>query len=80
MRTTLSIADNLLAEAKQLALERNVTLGEVIEDALRQTLRARVKAPSGKDLRPLKTFRGTGLQPGVNLNASAELLAVMEEP
>jgi len=79
MRTTISISDDLLQEAKRAALERNVSLGEVVDDALRATLRSRAKgSPSGK-VAPLKTFCGSGVRPGVDLTSSSELLAVMEE-
>lgn len=38
MRTTLAIDDQLLAHARREALERNLTLGEVINRALRRGL------------------------------------------
>lgn len=79
MRTTVSISDNLLKEAKRVALDRNVSLGAVIDDALRMSLQSRSKPiPPGK-VRPLKTFRGSGLRPGVDLNNSQDLIATMED-
>ncbi len=37
-RTTITIEENLLKEAKMVALENNKTLKEVIEEALKQRL------------------------------------------
>jgi len=78
MRTTVSIQDDLLRQVKEASLARNCTLGEVIEDALRLALSARPKAAGAARVRPLKTFRGSGLQPGVDLSSSAGLLEIME--
>jgi hypothetical protein len=68
----------LLRKAREASLQRNCSLGEVIDDALRVTLAAQSKSKTGKNFRPLKTFRGTGVQPGVVLTSSADLLEVME--
>jgi hypothetical protein len=35
MRTTISLSDDLLREAKQRAIEAHTTIGNVIENALR---------------------------------------------
>jgi hypothetical protein len=53
-------------------------LGEVIEDALRVSFAANRKALLPHKAMPLKTFRGNGLQPGVDLASSASLLESME--
>jgi len=77
MRTTIRLDDALLADAKVLAARTGRTLTSVIEDALRESL-ARRKV--GADVRiELPTFRGSGLQPGVDLDDSAGLLELMEE-
>lgn len=78
MRTTVSIQDHLLKKAKEASLRRNCTLGEVIEDALRTTLVSQVKDRKKTGIAPLKTYRGTGVQAGIDLASSAELLEVME--
>jgi hypothetical protein len=39
MRTTLTIADAIMQQAKKRAAERKVTLGELVEQALREALR-----------------------------------------
>jgi len=77
MRTTLTIQDAILRKARQVSLERNLSVGEVVEEALRLTLGAQAKGRPAQR-RKLKTFRGDGLQPGVDLTSSAALLEVME--
>ena len=77
MRTTINIQDELLQRAKQLALERHNTLGSVIEDALRRCLSQNIRVSQAKRTR-LPTFKGKGLQPGVDLDSSSALLDVME--
>lgn len=77
MRTTLTIQDALLHRAKEASLKRNLSLGEVVEEALRITLTAKSKN-RGARRRGLKTFSGDGLQPGVDLASSAALLELME--
>lgn len=78
MRTTIRLVGQLLAEVKQLTIRTGRTLTAVIEDALRQTLaeakRARKRQP-GK----IPTFRGDGLQSGLDLDDTAALLGLMEE-
>ncbi|HEX9892204.1 MAG TPA: ribbon-helix-helix protein, CopG family [Actinomycetota bacterium] len=76
-RTTIRLDDQLLAEAKQLAARTGRTLTSVIEDALRQTL-ARGKQVRTTKPPELPTFKGDGLQPGVDLDDSAGLLDIME--
>ena len=76
MRTTIRLDDELLTRAKQAALERGTTLTAVIEDALRQALMRR--DDSRREDFTLPTFRGNGLQPGVDLDDSASLLDLME--
>ena len=41
MRTTVSISDDLLKEAKKVSLKKNCTLGQVIDEALTLSLIAR---------------------------------------
>ena len=79
MRTTITLDEHLLNEAKQVAARTGRTLTAVIEDALREAL-ART-APSGRQKAVrLPTFGHGGLQPGVDLNSSASLLDLMDEP
>lgn len=77
MRTTIRLDDQLLAEAKKLAMETGRTLTAVIEDALRQALAQRGQQPTRRPVQ-LKTIGGKGLQPGVDLDSSAALLELMD--
>jgi hypothetical protein len=77
MRTTIRLPDDLLAEAKKLAADTRRSLTAVIEDALRAALAARRAGRRRKPVR-LTTFRGSGLQPGVDLDDTASLLDRME--
>lgn len=78
MRTTVTIEDSLLERARQASLQRNCSIGEVIEDSLRITLVAQSKSAFKEKRRPLRTFRGSGVQPGVDLTSSSALLEAME--
>ena len=77
MRTTIQIDDQLLSEAKQRAAQTGRTLKAVIEDALREAL-ARKDAPRADARVPLRTFKGRGLQRGVDLDDNSSLLDLME--
>jgi hypothetical protein len=62
MKTTISIADDLLKKAKSRASEENKTLRAVVEEALR----LRLSDPPRRQFRLRRhTFRGKGLQPGI---------------
>ena len=77
MKTTIQLDDQLLAEAKQRAAQTGRTLKAVIEDALRETL-ARTESPQAQVRVSLKTFKGRGSQPGVDLDDTSSLLDLME--
>ena len=77
MRTTISIHDELLESAKLRARERGVTLGALVEDALRRELSLSVAPP---ERIPIPVFDGkTGPLPGVNLNSNRELHEFLDE-
>lgn len=78
MRTTIRLDDQLLAAVKQAAARSGRTLTAVIEDALRQALADAKRSKKGAPAR-LSTFRGEGLQPGVDLDDTAALLGLMDE-
>jgi hypothetical protein len=78
MRTTIRLDDDLLKEAKAVAAATDRTLTELVEDSLRETL-ARRRSAAGRERITLPTFKGTGLQPGVDLDDSAALLDLMEQ-
>ena len=83
MRTTLTIEDHLLAEAKDIAARTHRTIGSVFEDALRQMLARADGPPSASGPVSLPTDGGSGLQPGVDLENKeqiAELLADNQLP
>jgi predicted transcriptional regulator len=77
VRTTVRLDPHLLAEAKKVAVATGRTLTAVIEDALRKALSSRRISRRRSNLK-LPTFRGKGLQAGVELDNSAALLDVME--
>ena len=66
-----------LAEAKKHAADTGRTLTALLEDALRETLARRSTRAKRKPVR-LKTVKGNGVRPGVDLDDSAALLDVME--
>jgi hypothetical protein len=77
MRTTIRIDEELLKEAKQLAIRRGKSLTSVIEDALRETIARQNKSEQRKPVR-LVTFTGQGTLPGVDLDDSAALMDLMD--
>lgn len=77
MRTTIRLDDDLLRQAKALAARTGRTLTAVIEDALRETL-ARPRSRHDRPRAALPTFKGNGLQPGVDLDDTAGLLDIMD--
>jgi hypothetical protein len=76
MRTTISLDDHLLERAKQRARERHLTLGALIEDALRRELAADGSSAAGP---PVPVFHGTGTRPGVDLTSLRSVMEVMDE-
>ncbi len=76
-RTTVRLESHRLAEAKRVAAATGKTLTAVIEDALRESF-SRRSEPRSRVKMTIPTFRGKGLQPGVNLDDSAALLELME--
>jgi hypothetical protein len=78
MHMTLALDARLLRSAKKRAAEEGITLGRVIEDALRQYLAA--PEPARKPFRlHLLTKRGRAL-PGVTLANRDALYSRMENP
>ena len=75
MRTTVAIDDEILYRAKQRARARGVSLGMVIEDALRST---------GDDdpiqrAPEIPVFHGSGVRPGIDLSSTRNLLDQLDE-
>ena len=78
MRTTVRLNDRLLEEARRLARRTGRTLTALLDEALREKLgRARGGPPPPLD--PLPTFKGRGLQPGVDLDDTRALLDIMDD-
>lgn len=77
MRTTIRIDETLYRRAKAKAAQTGRTVSEVIEDAVRESLRPGSRR--GAAVAPLPTFGGSGVMPGVDLNSSAALRDVMDE-
>ncbi len=77
MRTTVSIADELLAAARARAQRSGQTLGAFIEAALRREL----AAPGATEALPeVPVFRGgTGPRPGLDLNSNRALAEALDE-
>ena len=61
MKTTIEISDSILAQAKQLARDQNVTLRSLAEEGLRKVIEERT-ARGPCRVSPV-TFRGKGLSP-----------------
>jgi len=78
MRTTIRLDDHLLKEAKAAAVASGCSFTQLVEDALRETL-ARRSAPVRRERVVLPTFKGAGVQPGVDLDDTASLLDLMDE-
>ena len=79
MRTTVSLDNQLLTLAKREALTRHQSLASLVEDALRQMLSSSVAGSKARTTVKLPESGEGGLQPGIDLDNSADLLAVMEK-
>ena len=78
MRTTVRLNPRVLAAAKKLAVETNRSLTKVIEEALLEVVarrRRRQRPPAS-----LTIVGGRGVNPGIDLDDGAALLAAMEGP
>lgn len=76
MRTTITLPDPLLVQARRRAAETGRTLTTFIADAVRESLARRRDGKNQPAVR-LTTFRGSGLQPGVDLDDTAALEDLM---
>ncbi|MGC2191701.1 MAG: DUF2191 domain-containing protein [Candidatus Dormiibacterota bacterium] len=76
MRTTVRIADELLDRAKVVAAREGTTLAAVVDEGLRLAM-GRRDATRPAEAEPLATFKGQGLQRGVDLDDTAALLDLM---
>jgi hypothetical protein len=77
MRTTVTIRDELLKAAKREARRRGLSLGRLIDDALRRELTRRTDRRPGP---PVPVFRGAGgVRPGVDPASNRALLEALDE-
>ena len=77
MRTTVRLDERLMAAAKKRAAETGRTLAAVLEDALRETFARRPTRVRRRPVR-LKTVKGDGIRPGVDLDDTSALLELLE--
>ena len=78
MRTTVTIPDDLVRQAKRAAAERSFALSEVIQEALQKVF-LQQRTTGEKQQTRLTTFRGRGVLPGIDLDNYATVLDAMEE-
>jgi hypothetical protein len=77
MRTTITLDEHLLGEAKRRAAEIGRTLTAVLEEALRESLQRRAVRSRRTPVR-LATVNGSGVRAGVDLDDPAALLDAIE--
>ena len=75
MRTTIDINAELLRAAKTYAASEHKSLKVIFEQALREFLEDPGRGASEDP--PIPSFRGRGMQPGVDLTDNAALEALM---
>lgn len=78
MRTTVNIDEKLLMVAKRRAGSRDLTLGQLIEDALRREM---APPSSMRTKRPrIPVFNGgSGLRPGVDASSTRSLMEALDD-
>lgn len=77
MRTTIAIDEHLLRTAKAAARRRGLTLGTLIEGALRRELGRRAEGSSAPSV---PVFRGgRGVRAGVDVTSNRALLEALDE-
>jgi hypothetical protein len=77
VRTTISLPDALLENAKQYAAEHGITLSAMLEDALRRQLALRT--PSTASRFRLHTVRGKLVNPNLDLDRTSQLDALDDQ-
>lgn len=78
MRTTLSIADEVLDIYRRLAAQRHRSLSAEIEEGLRE-LAARRDAAEPQPTGEFTIVGGDGLRPGISLDHNAALRELLDE-
>ena len=77
MRTTIQLDDALLEQATKLAREKGCDLSHFIEETLRDKIASELPV-AARPFQGLTTVGGNGVRPGIDLDNSATLLALME--
>jgi hypothetical protein len=78
MRTTIALPDELLKIARRVARTRGLTLGRLVEAALRREL-SRGSA-SGRSAPAVPVFHGgNGVRPGIDVTSNRALLEALDE-
>ena len=77
MKTTVEISDSLMREAREAAAREGRTLRSLLEEGLREVLakrkrRGRLRLRDG-------SFKGKGLQPGVDLSNWEQIRSLINE-
>jgi hypothetical protein len=72
VRTTITLPDPLLAQARRHAAATGRSLTAFVADAVREALARRTRPGERLPVR-LTTFAGSGVQPGVDLDDSRAL-------
>ena len=76
MRTTVAIDDEVLAAAKQRAQRQGLTLGAMIENALRHELARRPTT----DAPPVPVYDGRGgPRPGIDIDSNRALAEALDD-
>jgi predicted transcriptional regulator len=78
MRTTIRLRDELLKRAKKRATDEQRTLTSLIEEGVALVLARPAKRSRGHVALPVSQASG-GVMPGVDLNRSTDLEALMED-
>jgi hypothetical protein len=78
-RTTISLEQDLLAEAKIEAARTGRTFSELVADALRERLARRAGSVDRRQVRLPVDTTGGGVRPGVDLDNSAALYDLLDE-
>lgn len=76
MRTTIRLDDEVYRRVREQAARSGRAIGEVIEDALRQSFQ---RSGPGEAPPPLPTHGGSGVLPDVDLGSNAALRETMDQ-
>ena len=74
MRTTLDISDDLLQQAKKLAVDGHISFKILVEDGLRHVILMRTKQKSTTSLTEIPIIDYARPVEGIDLNRTSELL------